>query len=122
MNGKVLNKLVKPSANLLAKTGSSELLGSLAGAEAGALVGGIAGGIDEDESFIGGALKGGLIGAGIGGAAGFGFRKISGKTTKDFIEAGELMKGLGHDGIGFIYDSHLANPTSGFHFTEKLYK
>ena len=39
------------------------------------VLGGISGGIDEDETFIGGALKGGLIGAAggftVGGASGF---------------------------------------------------
>ncbi len=44
--------------------------GTVMGSVTGATIGGIAGGVDEDETFIGGALKGGLIGAGIGGAGG----------------------------------------------------
>lgn len=121
MNSKMINKLVKPTANLLSKTGSTELIGALAGAEIGAIVGGISGGIDEDETFISGALKGAAIGAGVGGLAGLGYRGISGKTTKDLKAAGDLMKGLGHDGVGFVYDSHLADPNPGAHFTKKLY-
>jgi hypothetical protein len=121
MNSKVINKLIKPTANLLSKTGSPELIGSLAGAEMGAIVGGISGGIDEDETFIGGAVKGAAIGAGIGGLTGLGYRGISGKTTKDLKAAGDIMKGLGHDGVGFVYDSHLADPSTGLHFTRKLY-
>lgn len=44
--------------------------GALMGSAGGALIGGVAGGIDEDESFIGGALKGGLIGGTLGGIGG----------------------------------------------------
>jgi hypothetical protein len=40
------------------------------GSAGGALVGGVAGGIDEDDTFIGGALKGGLIGGAVGGIGG----------------------------------------------------
>ena len=118
---KVLNTLVKPTANILSKTGNTELIGALAGAEAGAIVGGIAGGIDEDETFIGGALKGGLIGAGIGGLAGLGYRGFSGQTTKDLKAAGDIMKGLGHDGTGLIYDSRFVNPKPGMHYKYTLY-
>ena len=44
--------------------------GTLMGSAGGALIGGVAGGIDEDETFIGGALKGGLIGGTLGGIGG----------------------------------------------------
>jgi hypothetical protein len=44
--------------------------GAIMGSASGALIGGVAGGIDEDETFIGGALKGGLIGGTIGGIGG----------------------------------------------------
>ena len=121
MNSKIINKLVRPTANVLSKTGSSELVGALAGAEVGAVIGGIAGGVDEDETFIGGALKGAIGGAMIGGLAGLGYRGISGKTTEELKDIGDLMKGLGHDGVGFIYDSRLAEPGPGFYFTDKLY-
>jgi hypothetical protein len=44
--------------------------GTVMGSVTGATIGGIAGGVDEDETFIGGALKGGFIGAGVGGVGG----------------------------------------------------
>lgn len=52
--------------NAIGKAAQEAIIGSAGGA----LVGGVAGGIDEDDTFIGGALKGGLIGGAVGGIGG----------------------------------------------------
>lgn len=44
--------------------------GLLVGSAGGAVVGGIAGGVDEDDTFIGGAVKGALLGGALGGIGG----------------------------------------------------
>lgn len=44
--------------------------GLLVGSAGGAVIGGIAGGVDEDETFIGGAVKGALVGGALGGIGG----------------------------------------------------
>lgn len=62
--------------------------GAIMGSAGGALIGGISGGIDEDESFIGGALKGGLIGGTLGGIGGgaSGYFNSSGKVLSNTVE------------------------------------
>jgi len=70
----------------------------------GAIIGGIVGGIDKDETFLGGAAKGALIGAGIGTVAGVGVAKTMSTIYMDsgkISDFGKLMQGLGHDGLGF---------------------
>lgn len=44
--------------------------GLLVGSAGGAVIGGIAGGVDEDDTFLGGAVKGALIGGSLGGIGG----------------------------------------------------
>ena len=83
--------------NRIGKTLSSGIQGSVYGAAGGAVIGGISGGIDEDETFIGGALKGAGVGATAGalygGAVGayYGTSSLTqgsvalGKTIKDGV-------------------------------------
>ena len=86
--------------------------GSIDGAVSGALLGGIVGGIRDDETFLGGAGKGALIGAGAGAAikiprmhmlAKSQGRTLSGIYEESFDAMNALsgyLQGLGHDGIG----------------------
>ena len=70
----------------------------------GAIIGGIVGGIKDDETFIEGAGKGALIGAGIGTVGGLGVSKAISNVYMDsgkISDFGKLMQGLGHDGLGF---------------------
>ena len=60
---------VKPfqkRANMIGGAAQGAIMGSVGGA----VIGGVGGAIDEDESFIGGAIKGGFVGGTLGGLAG----------------------------------------------------
>ena len=61
-----VNEAFGKKANTIGGTAQGAIMGSATGA----LIGGIGGTIDEDETFIGGALKGGFIGGALGGAGG----------------------------------------------------
>ena len=78
--------------------------GSFSFGTSGAVIGGIVGGIDEDETFLEGAAKGALIGAGIGAVGGVGAVKAVSYSIMDsgkISDYGKFMQGLGHDGLGF---------------------
>lgn len=107
------SKMLKEYSSSLIKAGkalekhpilTSASSGAFSFGTSGAIIGGIVGGIDEDETFLGGAAKGALIGAGIGAIGGVGVAKTMSTVYMDsgkISDFGKLMQGLGHDGLGF---------------------
>ena len=87
---------------------TSEVMGVFDGIQYGAIIGGIAGGINKDETFLGGAKKGAMVGAGIGLVGGIPYSTLAAKAYKTDIKgmgkafkaAGGFMRGMGYDGIG----------------------
>lgn len=78
--------------------------GALSFGTSGAVIGSIVGVIRDDETFLEGAGKGALIGAGIGSIEGIGVTKAIANVYMDsgkISDFGKLMQGLGHDGLGF---------------------
>jgi hypothetical protein len=107
------SKILKEYSSDLIKAGkalekhpilASASSGAFSFGTSGAIIGGIVGGIDEDETFLGGAAKGALIGAGIGAIGGVGVAKTMSTVYMDsgkISDFAKLMQGLGHDGLGF---------------------
>lgn len=69
----IRNDLVDETINEVAKKANTlggAAQGAIMGSVGGAVIGGIGGAADEDDTFIGGALKGGFIGGALGGIGG----------------------------------------------------
>jgi hypothetical protein len=107
------SKMLKEYSGALIKAGealekhpilASASSGAFTYGTSGAIIGGIIGGIRDDETFLEGAGKGTLIGAGIGAIGGVGVAKTMSTVYMDsgkISDFGKLMQGLGHDGLGF---------------------
>lgn len=81
---------------------TSEVMGVFDGIQYGAIIGGIAGGINKDETFLGGAKKGAMVGAGIGLVGGIPYSALAAKVYKTDIKGmGKAFKTTSR----FLYNS-----------------